>query len=144
MLSGVWLCDPMDCSIPGFPIHHQLLELAQTHAHWVSEAIQPSRPLLSPSPSGVGFHALLQRIFPTQGSNPGLPRCRWIFYQLRHQGSLHSLEVIDKDWLFTLSLLAVNSSTGAHLYIISRNAKRRLVDCKFPTWSHLSTTQNEV
>ena len=43
------LCNPMDCSTPGFPIHHQLLELAQTQAHRVSDAIQPSHPLLSPS-----------------------------------------------------------------------------------------------
>ena len=44
------LCDPMDCSTPGFPIHHQLPELAQTHVHRVGDAIQPSYPLLSPSP----------------------------------------------------------------------------------------------
>ena len=44
------LCDPMDCSTPGLPVHHQLLELAQTHVHWVSDAIQPSHPLLSASP----------------------------------------------------------------------------------------------
>ena len=43
------LCDPMDCSTPGFPVHHQLPELAQTHVHQVSEAIQPSHPPLSPS-----------------------------------------------------------------------------------------------
>ena len=41
---------PMDCSVPGFPVHHQLPEPAQTHAHWVSDAIQPSHPLSSPSP----------------------------------------------------------------------------------------------
>ena len=44
------LCDPVDCSMPGFPIHHQLPELTQTHVHWVGDAIQPSHPLLSPSP----------------------------------------------------------------------------------------------
>ena len=44
------LCDPMDCSTPGFLVHHQLPELAQTHVHWVSDAIQPSHPLSSPSP----------------------------------------------------------------------------------------------
>ena len=43
------LCDPMDCSTPGFPVHHQLPELTQTHVHRVSEAIQPSHPLSSPS-----------------------------------------------------------------------------------------------
>ena len=44
------LCDPMDCSTPGLPVHHQFPELAQTHVHWVSDAIQQSHPLLSPSP----------------------------------------------------------------------------------------------
>ena len=44
------LCDPMDRSTPGLPVHHQLPELAQTHVHRVSDAIQPSHPLLSPSP----------------------------------------------------------------------------------------------
>ena len=40
------LCDPMDCRTPGFPVHHQLLEFAQIHVHWVGDAIQPSHPLL--------------------------------------------------------------------------------------------------
>ena len=44
------LCDPMGCSMPGFPVHHQLPELAQTHVHRVSDTIQPSYPLSSPSP----------------------------------------------------------------------------------------------
>ena len=44
------LCDPMDCSMPGFPVHHQLPELAQTLVHWVGDAIQPSHPLSSISP----------------------------------------------------------------------------------------------
>ena len=50
LLSHFQLCDPMDCSTPGFPVHHQLSELAQTHGHWVGDAIQPSHPLSSPSP----------------------------------------------------------------------------------------------
>ena len=44
------LFDPMDCSTPGSPVHHQLPEFTQTHVHWVSDAIQPSHRLLSPSP----------------------------------------------------------------------------------------------
>ena len=44
------ICDPMDCSTPGLPLHHQLPEFTQTHVHWVGVAIQPSHPLLSPSP----------------------------------------------------------------------------------------------
>ena len=44
--SCLTLCDPMDCSTPGFTVHHQLLELAQTHVHKLSDAIQPSHSLL--------------------------------------------------------------------------------------------------
>ena len=43
------LCDSMNCSKPGLPVHHQLLEFTQTHIHWVGDAIQPSHPLSSPS-----------------------------------------------------------------------------------------------
>ena len=48
--SCVTLCDPMNCSMLGFPVHHQLLELAQIHVHQVGDTIQPSHPLLSPFP----------------------------------------------------------------------------------------------
>ena len=50
LLSHVWLCDPMDCSTPDLPVYHQLPELTQTHVYLVSDAIQPSHPLPSPSP----------------------------------------------------------------------------------------------
>ena len=49
-LSCLTFCNPMDCSTPGFPVHHQVPELAQTHVHQVGDAIQPSHPLSSPSP----------------------------------------------------------------------------------------------
>ena len=44
------LCNPMNCSTPGLPVHHQLPESTQTHVHWIGDAIQPSHPLSSPSP----------------------------------------------------------------------------------------------
>ena len=47
------LCDPMNCSTPGLPVHHQLPEFTQTHVHWVGDAIQPSHPLSSPSPPAL-------------------------------------------------------------------------------------------
>ena len=53
--SCLTLCDPMDCSLPGLPVHHQLLEFTQTCAHWVGDAIQPSHPLSSPSPSALNI-----------------------------------------------------------------------------------------
>ena len=48
--SCLTLCNPMNCSMPGLPVHHQLPESTQTHVHWVGDAIQPSHPLSSPSP----------------------------------------------------------------------------------------------
>ena len=67
------LCNPMDCSMPGFPVHHQLLELAQTHVHRVGDAIQPSHPLSSPSPPAFN---LSHRVF----SNESVFRIRWPKY----------------------------------------------------------------
>ena len=61
--SCLTLCDPLDCSTPGLPVHHQLPEFTQTHVHWVSDAIQPSHPLLSPFPS-------CPQSFPASGSFP--------------------------------------------------------------------------
>ena len=49
------LCNPMDCSTPGFPVIHHLLELAQTHVHRVGDPIQPSHPLSSPSPPALNI-----------------------------------------------------------------------------------------
>ena len=49
------LCKSMDCGIPGFPVLHYLLELAQTHVHWVGDAIQPSHPLPPPSPPALNL-----------------------------------------------------------------------------------------
>ena len=55
------LCNPMDCSTPGFPVLHHLPKLAQTHIHRVGDAIQPSRPLLSPFPSAFNLSSI--RVF---------------------------------------------------------------------------------
>ena len=60
--SCLTLCDPMDCNMPGFPVHHQILELVQTHVHWVGDAIQPSHPLSSPFPPTFN-HSQHQGIF---------------------------------------------------------------------------------
>ena len=72
LLSCVQLCNPMDCCTPGFPVHHQLLELAQTHVHWVSDPIQP------PHPIGP-FSSCLQS-FPASVSNESALCIRWPKY----------------------------------------------------------------
>ena len=56
------VCEQMDCSTPGLPVHHQLPDLTQTHVHWVSDAIQPSQPV-------IPFSSCLQS-FPASGSFP--------------------------------------------------------------------------
>ena len=49
------LCDPTDCSTPALPVYHQHSEFGQTHVHWVTDAIQPSHPLSSPSPPALNL-----------------------------------------------------------------------------------------
>ena len=73
--SSPTLCDPMDCSSPGLPVHHQLPKFTQTHVHWVGDAIQPSHPLSSPL-------LLLPSIFPSTRvfSNKWVLRIRWPKY----------------------------------------------------------------
>ena len=66
--SCLTLCNPMDCSTPGLPVHHQLLELAQTHDHCIGDAIQPSHPLSSPSPPAPN-PSQLQSLFQSVNSS---------------------------------------------------------------------------
>ena len=83
------LCDPMDCSTPGLPVHHQLLESTRTHVHWLSDAIQPSHPLSS--------LLLLPSIFPSIRvfSNESTLRMRW-----------------PKDWRFSFNNSPSNEYSG--------------------------------
>ena len=55
LLSCVWLCNPINCSMSCFLVHHQLLEFTQIRVHWVGDAIQPSHPLVSPSPPALNL-----------------------------------------------------------------------------------------
>ena len=72
--SSLTLCNSMDCGTPGYPVLHHLPELGWTHLHWVSDAIQPSHPLSSPS-SPV-FNLLQIQVF----SNESVLRIRWLMY----------------------------------------------------------------
>ena len=89
------LCDPMDCSIPGFPGHHHLPKLAQTHVHWVGDAIQPSHPLSSPSPPALNLS--------------------------QHQGCfqwVHSSYQVAKYWSISLSISPSNEYLGMTSFTI--------------------------
>ena len=72
----------MDCSTPCFPVDHQLLELAQTHVHRISDAIQPSHPLLSPSPPAFNL-SQHQGLF--QGVSSLDQVAKVLEFQLQHQ-----------------------------------------------------------
>ena len=76
------LCDPMNCSTPGLPVHHQLPEFTQTHVHRVSDTIQPSHPLSSPSPP-VPTPSQHQSIF--QWVNSSHEVAKVLEFQLQHQ-----------------------------------------------------------
>ena len=85
------LCDPMDCSTPGLPVHHQLPKLAQTHVHRVGDAIQLSHPLLSPSPPAFNL-SQHQGLFKwVSSSHQG---AKILEFQLQHQ----SLPMNIRDW----------------------------------------------
>ena len=87
------LCDLMDCSMPSFPALHQLPELAQTHVHWVSGTIQPSHPLLSPSPSAFSL-SQHQGLFQWVGFSHQV--AKGLELQLQHQPF---------QWIFRVDLL---------------------------------------
>ena len=76
------LCDPMNCSTPGLPVHHQLLEFTQTHVHQVGDATQPSHPLLSPSPLALNLFQD-QGIFQRISSSHQVAKV--LEFQLQHQ-----------------------------------------------------------
>ena len=102
--SCVPLCNPMDSSLPGFPVRGD-----------------------SPDQNNRGgCHALLQGIFPSQGSSPGLPPCRWILYQLSHQGRPRTLEWVACP--FPRESFQPSNQTGVSC--IPKTLKR--VSCPFP------------
>ena len=76
------LCHPMDCSMLGFPVHHPIPEFTQTRVHWVSDAIQPSHPLSSPSPPALN-HSQHQGLF--KWGSPLCQVAKALEFQLQHQ-----------------------------------------------------------
>ena len=112
-LSYLTLCDSIDCSMPGFPLHHQLQEIAQTHVHWVDDAIQPSHPLSSPSPPAFNLsqhQGLLQRV------NSSHQVAKVLEFQLQHQSSqwIFGLISFRMDWLDLLAVQGTLKSLLQH------------------------------
>ena len=112
----------MNCSTPGFPVHHQLQELTQTHVHSVSDAIQPSHPLSSPSPPALNLFSI--RVF----SNESALRIRWPKYwsfsfSISPSNEYSGLISFRMDWL---DLLAVQGTLKSRL---QHSSKASIVQC---------------
>ena len=98
LLSHVRLCDPMDCRTPGLPVHHQLSELAQTHVHWVSDSIQPSHPLSSPSPPAFSL-SQHQGLFQWVRSSHQVAKKHWSFkFRISPSSEYSGLICFRIDW----------------------------------------------
>ena len=113
-------CNTMDCSTPGFPLFHHLLELAQTHVHWVGDATQSSHPLSSPSPPAFSF-SQHQALFQWFGSLHQVAKI--LELQLHHQSfqwifRTHLLE----DWLVWSPCCPRNSQESCPTHFKSINS----------------------
>ena len=116
-LSRVWLCDPMDCSTPGLPVHHQLPEFTQTHVHWIGDAINQI----------IVCHTLLlpPSIFPSIRvfSNESVLHIRWPKYwsfsfSISPSKEYSGLISFRMDWL---DLLAVH---GTHKSLLQHHSSK--------------------
>ena len=115
LLSRVWLTgNPMDCSMPGFPVLHHLLELAQTHVHWVGDAIQPSSPLSSPFPLALNLsqnQSLFQWVSCSHQVAKGLEHQSFSISPYNEYSGLISFRIEWFDLLAVQGLSRVFSST---------------------------------
>ena len=112
------LCDPMNRSIPGLPVHHKLPEFTQTHLHWVGDAIQPCHPLSSPSPPAPN-PSQHQSLF--QWVNSSHEVAKILEFQLQHHSLQRNPRLISfrMDWL---DLLAVQGTLKSLLQYHSSKA----------------------
>ena len=115
------LCDPMNHSTRDLPVHHQLPEFTQTHFHWVSDAIQPSHPLLSPSPPAVNL-SQLQGLFQWVSSSHQVAKYWSFSFSISPSNEYSRLVSFRIDWFYLVavqetlkSLLQQHSSKASFL-----------------------------
>ena len=118
------VCDPMDCSTPGFPVHHQLLEFTQTHVHWVGDVIQPAHPLLSPSPPTFNL-SQLQGLFQWVSSSYQVAKGLEFQLQLSPSNEYSGLISFRIDWF---DLLVVQGTLKTLLLYHSSNNGQYLLE----------------
>ena len=163
--SCLTLCDPMNCSMPGLPVHHQLLEFTQTHVHRVDDAIQPSHPLSSPSlpaPNPSKHQSLFQWVncfcmrwpkywsfsFSISPSNehPGLISFRMEWSDLLAiQGTLKSLlqhhnskaSILQRSAFFTVQLSHPYMTTGKAIALTRQTFVGKVVSLLFNMLSRM-------
>ena len=125
------LCNPMLCSILGFPVLHHLLEFSQTHLHWVGDAIQPSHPLSFPSPPAFNLSQL--RAFSNESVlHIRWPKCWSFSFSISPSNELISFRIDWWDLLAvqgTLKSLLQHHSTKASILQHSEWGKKRLSSC---------------
>ena len=131
LLSCVWLCNPMDCSMPGLPVHHQLPKLTQTHVQWVGDAIQPSHPLSSPSPPGFN---LAQH----QGLFQGVSSLHQITKVLGISASASVLPMNTQDWspLGLTGWISLQSKGLSRVFFNSIIQKHQSFSAQLSLWSN--------
>ena len=117
------LCDPMDCSTPGLPVHHQLLEFTQIHVHRIGDAIQPSHPLSSPSPPTFNLsqhQGLLQWVSSSHQV------AKVLEFQLQHQffQLIFRTDLFRMDWLDLLAVQGTLKSLVQH-----HSSKASILQC---------------
>ena len=160
------LCNPMNCSTSGLPVHHQLLEFTQTYVHWVSDPIQPSHPLSSPSPApnpsqhqGLFQESTLSMRWPKYWSfsfsirpskeHPGLISFRMDFLDLLAvQGTLKSLlqhhtskaSIFQHSAFFTVQLSHPYMTTGKTIALTRRTFAGKVMSLLFNMLSRLVIT----
>ena len=121
--SCLTVCEPMNCSMPGLPVHHQLLEFTQTHVHGVNDAIQPSHPLSSPSPHA--FNLSRNRVF----SSESVLLIRWPKYwsfsfNISPSNEYSGLISFRMDWFDLLAVQGTLKSLLQH-----HNSKASVLQC---------------
>ena len=119
--SRVQLCNPMDCSTPGFPLLHHLLELAQTHVHRVSDAIWPAHTLSSPSPPASVFPSI--RVFSNESVlHIRWPKCWSFSFSISPSNEHPGLISFRMDWLDLLAVQGTLKSLLQHPQFKSINS----------------------
>ena len=113
--SCLTLCNPMNSSTPGLPVYHQLLEFTQTHVHWVSDAIQPSHPLLSPTPPALNLSQHIRKtlmiaktVFPSmsKGTKTTLDDVQGI-HEIMYVKVLWKLQIVLHIWGVAMSVVSI-------------------------------------